>query len=42
MRRAAGICLSLLLAVVFAACGLTAVGGGEEIYIVAGERDLIT
>ena len=39
MRRVAGICLSLLLAVVFAACGLTAVGGGEEIYIVAGERD---
>lgn len=38
MKSVAGIWLSLLLAVVFAACGLTAVGGGEEIHIAAGER----
>jgi uncharacterized cupredoxin-like copper-binding protein len=38
MKSVAGIWLSLLLAVVFAACGLTSVGGGEEIHIVADER----
>ena len=37
MRQVWGICFSLLLIPVLAACGLTAVGGGEEIYIVAGE-----
>ncbi len=37
MRRVAGISLLLPLALLFAACGLTAVGGGEEIHIVSGE-----
>jgi uncharacterized cupredoxin-like copper-binding protein len=37
MRPVIGICLLLPLALLFAACGLTAVGGGEEIHIVSGE-----
>ena len=39
MRLVVGVCLSLLLSLVFVGCSLTAVGGGEEIHIVAGERD---
>jgi uncharacterized cupredoxin-like copper-binding protein len=39
MRPVFGVFLLLLLSLVFAGCSLTAVGGGEEIPIVAGERD---
>lgn len=39
MRIALGLCLSLLVVLALSGCSLTAVGGGEEITIVAGERD---
>ncbi len=39
MRPVARISMVLLAGLLLAGCSLTAVGGGEEIYIVAGERD---
>ena len=39
MKPVVVICLSLLVSLVFVGCSLTAVSGGKEIFIEAGERD---
>jgi uncharacterized cupredoxin-like copper-binding protein len=39
MRPVISICATLLVGMTLAGCSLTAVGGGEEIRIVGGERD---
>ena len=39
MKSIAAVGASLLVLLIAAGCTLTAVGGGEEIYIFAGERD---